>query len=367
MARRGENIYKRKDGRWEGRYIKGRNQNGKIRYGYIYGYKYSEVKDQLVLMKYEMQANTNNKTLQYEGNVSDWINYWLEKFIKTKVKATTYASYRNKVDVHILPSIGQIKLQNLKKRDVDDLLDSMRDKLKASSVKAIFSVLKGSLSKAMTLNILVDNPCLDIELPTVKRTTVRALSVKEQKQIMKESVNNKKYFSVILALQTGLRIGEICGLKWQDIDFDNNILWVNRTLIRVQDKDNLHKKTKVIETTPKSNNSIRKVPISTFLKKQLIAMKKNSVSEYVISTKHKVTEPRTVSYRFQMIRKRLGLQNISFHSLRHTFATRCLEVGGNIATISSLLGHSSIKMTLDCYTNSFFSEEKKLVEKIKFS
>ncbi|MGX7245548.1 tyrosine-type recombinase/integrase [Enterococcus quebecensis] len=366
MARRGENIYKRKDGRWEGRYIKGRQKSGKIRYGYIYGYKYSEVKQQLILMKYQNQASNNKNLLPYEGQLVDWTNYWLETFVRPKVKSSTYASYKNKMDVHVLSKIGSIKLQKLKQVDIDSLLKEMDKTLKASSIRSIISVLKNCLSKALSLNLLTENPCIGVELPKPKRKTVQALSIKDQAKLVKEINTSQKFFSIMLALQTGLRIGEICGLKWEDIDFENNTLFVNRTVLRIQTEDKSGRKTEIIEVTPKSNNSQRKIPIVESLKKQLLELQKVSTSDYVISNKHKALEPRTIAYRFQIIRKKIGLENFSFHSLRHTFATRCLEAGGNIATISSLLGHSSTKMTLDCYTNSFFTEERKLVEKLEF-
>ncbi|MBO0422224.1 tyrosine-type recombinase/integrase [Enterococcus plantarum] len=366
MARRGENIYKRKDGRWEGRYIKGRQQNGKIHYGYIYGYKYSEVKHQLILMKYEKQTNSSKNLLPYEGNLLDWTIYWLETFVRPKVKSSTYASYKNKMDVHVLSRIGSIKLQKLKQSDIDSLLQEMDLTLKASSIRSIFSVLKNCLGKAISLNLLVENPCMGLELPKARRKTVKALSIKDQAKLVKEINRNQKFFSIILALQTGLRIGEICGLKWEDIDFENNTLGVNRTVLRIQSEDKAGRKTEIVEITPKSENSQRKIPIAKSLKKNLLELQKVSTSDYVISNKHKALEPRTIAYRFQIIRKKIGLENFSFHSLRHTFATRCLEAGGNIATISSLLGHSSTKMTLDCYTNSFFTEERQLVEKLEF-
>jgi len=366
MARRGENIYKRKDGRWEGRYIKGRQKNGKIHYGYIYGYKYSEVKHLLILKKYEKQTNSSKNLLPYEGQLADWTNYWLDTFVRPKVKSSTYASYKNKMDVHVLSRIGSVKLQKLKQTDIYSLLKKMETQLKASSIRSIFSVLKNCLGKAVSLKLLTENPCAGLDLPKTRKKTVQALSIKDQAKLVKEISTSQKFFSIMLALQTGLRIGEICGLKWEDIDFENNTLGVNRTVLRVQVEDKGGRKTEIVEVTPKSSNSQRKVPITKALRKKLLELQKVSTSDYVISNKHKALEPRTIAYRFQIIRKKIGLEGFSFHSLRHTFATRCLEAGGNIATISSLLGHSSTKMTLDCYTNSFFTEERQLVEKLDF-
>lgn len=193
MARRGENIYKRKDGRWEGRYIKGRHKNGKIHYGYIYGYKYTEVKHQLILTKYEKQTSSSKNLLPYEGGVIDWTNYWLETFVRPKVKSSTYASYKNKMEVQVLPIIGSIKLQELKASDIDSLVKKMEETLKASSIRSIFSVLKNSLSKAKSLNLLSENPCMGLELPKMRKKTVQALSIKDQTKLLKEIKANQKF------------------------------------------------------------------------------------------------------------------------------------------------------------------------------
>lgn len=366
MARRGENIYKRKDGRWEGRYIKGRRPNGRIHYGYIYGKKYTEVKYQLVLIKSQTQTQEMSGLIAYDGNLRDWAYYWLEHLVHPKVKSSTYTSYRNKMELHVLPIIGNISLQKLKKENIDHLLSKLRENLKASSIRSIYSVLTNCIEKAVTTNLLLVNPCKGVELPRAERKTVQALSVTDQKKLVQAISQNKHFFSILLALQTGLRIGEICGLKWEDIDFENDLLWVKRTVQRMPSHKKVGSKTTIIEVSPKSMTSKRKIPLTKLLKEQLLELKEKSNSDYVISNKSRAMEPRAIAYRFQVLRKKIGLEDFSFHSLRHTFATRCLEAGGNIAAISSLLGHSSIKMTLDCYTNSFFTEERQLVEKLNF-
>lgn len=365
MGRRGENIYKRTDGRWEGRYIKGRKVDGSAHYGYVYAYRYNEVKDRLAVLKAEvMLQHTQVYRAQYVGTLSDWSNHWLEGVIRPVVKASTYVSYKNKLQYHVIPFIGEVKVRDLSKTDMEIILKEMQIKLANSSIRAVFRVVSTCLDKAVSLGFLYTNPVKLITLPKLERHTVRALSREEQQRLVAEIDQKEQYFPISLALQTGMRIGEICGLKWEDIDFSHDLIEVKRTLQRVSNATTACQKTQIIEGSPKSLASYRKIPVTEELKKQLIKMKKRSTSEYVLSQNRKPLEPRLITYRFSKIRKKLGLDNYVFHSLRHSFATRCLELGGNIAAISSLLGHSSTKMTLDCYTNSFLSEERKLIQQV---
>ncbi|MDA9470595.1 tyrosine-type recombinase/integrase [Enterococcus sp. 5H] len=364
MARKGENIYKRKDGRWEGRYVKGKKESGKVHYGYIYGTKYSIVKDQLILKKFENQTNNNNSFIEYDGNFQDWTNYWLELYVRPNVKQSTFSSYKNKMNVHVIPIIGHLKLESIRKKNIEEILKTMAKTLQPSSIRTVFSVLQKCFNQAVEHNFLFVNVCTDVELPKIKRKVNKVLSIKDQEVLVKEANKELKYFSIILALNTGLRIGEICGLKWEDIDFVNETLEVNRTILRIYKRSGDNGKTIVVETMPKSYSSHRKIPMTSFLMEKLTAVKKQSKSEYVISNKYGALEPRTVSYRFKTICEKCGIKDITFHSLRRTFATRCLELGGNIAAISSLLGHSSTKMTLDFYVTSFFEEEKKIINKL---
>lgn len=161
-----------------------------------------------------------------------------------------------------------------------------------------------------------------------------------------------------------MRIGEICALKWEDIDFDSSIIHVKRTKQRICLPDDSGNKTQIIETAPKTPNSNRFIPISLKLKKSLLMWKNESQSPFVIANGDHAIEPRTVSYRFEQMKQQFGLRDVSFHSLRHTFATRCVELGVNIAAISSLLGHSSIKLTLDTYTSSFLEENRIAIKKL---
>lgn len=363
MVRRGENIYKRKDGRWEGRYVKGRKENGTIHYGYIYGYKYQEVKQQLIVLK-SIQKTPSEMTIQnYQGTFSDWVKYWL-KAIKNEIKPSTYTSYSTKLIHHILPVFGDYRVCGIQKKQVEQWLNMLKEKLSISSIHAIYRVFRSCLNYAVKQSVIHINPCVGVQLPKQQANTVQSLTKQEQKRIEQEAKQNKFGLPVLIALETGMRIGEISGLKWEDIDFSEEIIQVKRTLQRIQvSTETAGKKTQLVELTPKSSHSVRMIPLSNKMSQHLQEIKKNAQCDYVLG-RNKALEPRVINYHFKQICNRAGLPSFHFHALRHTFATRCLENGVTVATISDLLGHSSIKMTLDTYISSFLADKRQAVNGI---
>lgn len=357
---RGENIYKRKDGRWEGRYQKGRKENGSIHYGYIYGYSYRELRQQLIIKKAEYTSKINQSTITFNGSFGQWANQWLNGWMIDQLKESTYASYQNKLSLHVLPEIGDIPLQKLTSQQLQMLVQGMQKKLSPSSIQIVFRIVKSCLKTAKERGLIFINPAESIHLPKIQKKQVPALSKNQHKLILEESKKEMKYLPILIAVETGLRIGEISALKWSDVDLDNNLLHVSKTKQRISTLDE-NNKTKLIESTPKTLKSVRSIPLTITL---IEALKKAEVlkkSSHVIEVNGRGVEPRTISYRFEKLKQKLGLVGFVFHSLRHTFATRCVELGINIATISALLGHASIKMTLDTYTCSFVEDRKEAI------
>lgn len=365
MPRRGENIYKRKDGRWEGRYIKGRNNNGTIIYGYIYRNSYKLVKEEINTMRYLYQHEYTNLNSNYEGTFEQWSQQWLIK-IKGKVKMSTFASYSSKLALHIFPLLGHIPLKKLKVDNIEYWIQSLSTSLSTSSIRVIFQVLKNCLKEAVLKGLIMFNPCDQVIPPKDTSKNIASLTIDEENILRKYSSLHPKGLPILISLQMGLRIGEICGLKWEDIDFKSNLLHVSRTIQRLPnlEHDGI-KKTIITETTPKSEYSLRTIPIPNSIRSDLLNLKIVSKSLYVFGNE-KPMEPRLITYWFKKIINELELPNYRFHSLRHTFATRCLEKGVSIATISSLLGHHSIKMTLDTYIGVFLSEKKDAINLISY-
>ncbi|MGX7245455.1 tyrosine-type recombinase/integrase [Enterococcus quebecensis] len=363
MARKGENIYKRKDRRWEGRYVKGRKVNGRIHYGYVYGQTYKEVKQKLTIKKATIFSG-QEKYEQFYGTLNNWLDYWLEKVISTKVKPGTFDSYKSKIDCHVRPTIGEIRLSELNSSHINQFIHETNKKISTNSLHSVFRVLKTSLKYAEKLHFIRSSIYENIELPKVRRTRITNISQFEHTLLIKEARQSHDGLAILISLETGMRIGEIAGLKWEDVDFKNKVLTVKRTLQRVKTHIDSEKKTQIIEEKPKSDSSERRIPLSSDLLEQLQNKKQKSSSVYVVSQNHSYTEPRTIRYQFKRLLKKLELAECTFHALRHSFATRCLEKGINIAVISSLLGHASIKMTLDVYTNSNLTEERIAVEAV---
>ena len=358
MARKGENIYKRKDGRWEGRYIRGRKPNGQALYRSVYGKKYTEVKLKLFPLKsaYVSQELTG---AGFTGTVWDWLLFWLNELGKPNIKTSTYAGYRNKLENHVLPVLGGKKLTKLNVDDIQNWITGLTAKgLAGSSVRTIYRIFNAALQKAVCRHYLVINPCKDTVLPGIEQPGINAIAILKQKELEKQALKSKDGEAVILALYTGMRIGEISALTWEDIDFENELIYVRRTLQRVMDYESSGAKTKIITDIPKSNMSYRIIPFGNHLKTYLLKRKALSNSSYVVSSKGNYAEPRVISYRFRQTAKKAGLENATFHGLRHTYATRCIERGVDIVTLSRLLGHASAKMTLDTYADSTIEQRK---------
>ncbi|EOL46364.1 tyrosine-type recombinase/integrase [Enterococcus caccae] len=362
MVKKGENIYKRKDGRWEGRYIKGRKKDGSAIYGYLYNKKYLDLKEKLLTMKALYSHNYAYKTVAYQGTFNEWVTCWLKE-VEAQLKPSTFAGYTNKMAKHIQPFLGDIPLQSITTSILNSWIKKIEQHLSPNSVRIVHQVLTSCFIGAIKRGLIKENPCKYVILPKKTPNKVSAITSYEQKQLKKQAAAHPKGLAIVIALETGMRIGEIAGLKWEDVDFSSNIITVQRTVQRIQTMNNENKKTQIIEGTPKSMSSKRVIPLSKNLSKLLTKQKLKSTGAFVLGGM-KPAEPRLISIWLKKICQSFKFANIHFHQLRHSFATRCLEKGVNIATISALLGHHSSKMTLDIYLSSFMSEKRKAIKLI---
>lgn len=359
--RRGENIYKRKDGRWEGRYKKGYKPNGRIKYGYIYGKTFSEVRSKLYAMKAYYQTHQE----LYGGAcipLEEWGHHWLNE-IQQGVKRSTFNSYYFKLTTYVFPYIGNIDLNELKLENGKYLVNKWIEKgLEVSTMQVILRIANQCLTGAQEKDYLKQNPFLLLKLPKKRKKLIRALTWDEQNDLEKAALSRKNHTGLptYLALHTGLRIGEIAALKWSDIDFDRNIITVNQTYQRVALRKG-DQKTQLILGSTKTESGTRCVPMGKPLRKQLFKYSRKATGKYVFSTQGHPIEPRLLTYHFHQIRKQCGLEDIHFHQLRHTFATRCLEPQNDINSVSAMLGHSSTQLTLDTYADSMMEQKIKVI------
>jgi len=367
MPRRGENIYHRKDGRWEGRYIKGRKPDGKPRFCSIYGHSYREVKNRLLPLK----AAYCEKSLETKCTkpFRDYLLANLAEKRRGRIKASTYDSYYRIVHNHILPGLGDTPMHRLTMQQIQLFLSNLHSRgLSDGTVNNIFCYLSGVTRNAVKSGALAQDICEDISLPRSRQKAIRAFSLAEQQRLERAALaalreSDGKGIEVMLALYTGMRVGEICALRWSDVDFDNGIIHVNHTLQRLR----LHEsgaKTGVKMGSPKSNSSRRKIPMSPQLSRLLREQHRSTKGEFVVCGRQEFSEPRVLQYRFERILERAQLPRVGFHALRHSFATRCMELNVDVATISKLLGHSSAKLTLDVYTDSLIEHRRAAVCKL---
>lgn len=356
MPRKGENIYKRKDGRWEGRYIKGRRPDGKSVYGYVYAYTYKDAKEKLHLAAIQKNSSPAQNTTQvtFENVSIQWISSQ-----KTRVKESTLNKYNNLLRLYIIPRIGKINLEVISYKDVTQLRDELlqhggaqQKGLSPKTVSDTMSVIKNILHYSLQSGY---EHSFDTRLIRVKQTAheLRILSPSEQRTLYMYLTNNpsKNNIAILICMMTGLRIGEVCALRWEDISFEDHTIHVNGTMQRVQDISNPNEKTKVILTTPKSASGKRIIPMPESLEEALLNMSEIKTGFVLSSKDSHFTEPRVLQYHFKKVSVHLGIQQVNFHALRHTFATRCVEIGFDVKSLSEILGHSSVSITMNRYVH----------------
>lgn len=376
MSRKGTNIYKRKDGRWEARFIKSYDGNGKARYGYLYAKSYKDARQKLfhsLPLTFESAPNSTGKR-QAGFFYSHWLERWLElKFLE--VKDSTYIRYKNHVENHISPVLGAYPIEKIStallERFVWDKLQSGRldgsGGLSPKTVSDILLIVKGSFLLAQSEGAhLICSP---------KRITVRqrpgdmrVLTHSEEERLLKVLLQDmdQSKLGVYLCLYTGLRIGELCALQWKSISLSEGTLKINHTMQRLQLKDSQKpQKTQVIVTHPKTLRSRRTIPLPGFLAKILEQFRRSDDCYLLTGKSGSFMEPRTMQNHFKRYTQAGSIEGLNFHALRHTFTTRCMEAGFDIKTLSDILGHSSVKITLDRYMHPSLTLKRTNMEKLK--
>lgn len=361
MPRKGENIYKRRDGRWEGRYKTGYNELGKAKYHSVYGHSYTEVKEKLLPMKASPAAIT---TASCNMTVKELFNEWLSA-AKLRVKSSTYANYTMKVKKHILPAFGGLRYDILTVQMIHSFIDDkLNEGLSPKYVSDVIIVFK-AMAKYTSKVHGYRNILTDVVMPKYTKEEKPLLTLIQQRKLCNYLFSNLNPTTLCLLLSyyAGLRVGEVCGLMWDDIDFEKEVLTVRRTVQRI---NNGSSGTQLIIDTPKSRSSQRTIPIPTFLMKLLRESRSNN-NHYILSNSERIIEPRTLQRRFQTILKKAGLPSVNYHCLRHMFATNSLQAGFDVKTLSEILGHSSVETTLNRYVHSSMERKRACMELIKIT
>ncbi len=353
-------TYLRKDGRWEARLSLG-TINGKRQSKSFYGTSREEAERKLM-----SAAFSGGNTVITEMTVKELCAEWLT-ISQNRVKASTLANYRMKIEKHIIPSFGDIMCCNLTARSAYDFMRKKLDfGLSPRYVTDIMTLLKSVFKYARREYRIID-PFDGITMPKCPKPEVRLLTSIEQKRL-RSYINGTPSLinlGITLALGMGLRVGEVCGLMWQDIDFQKRILSVRRTVQRVAVQGE-SKKTAVMVSSPKSENSEREIPIPAGVF-SILKKLRSEADHFIISDCDRPVEPRKMQYQFARILKDVNLPSVKFHSLRHCFASRAVEQGVDIKTLSEILGHSRVEVTMNLYIHSSLDRKRKCMELMKWA
>ena len=347
------NIRKRKDGRWEGRYTAGRDpETGRAIYKNVLGRTQAEVKQKLKTVIEESSSLDPAKAGQY--TVGQWLDTWLEDYAKLSIRPSSHKTYRGFIENHIKPAVGNIPLEKLTSMDLQKLYKHLlesgrvdrieaRNKPKDLSVKTVRNInqmISSAYNCAVEQRITATNPTNGCALPKLEKKEMKILPLDCLNTFFEEAKRSGVFELYYVDLSTGLRRGELLGLKWSDID-------LNKGIIRV-----LRQNGAVVEAPLKTKNSYRNIAIGTDTVELLRQMKQRSTSEYVFpSSTGGPISPDSVLHMLQRVLKRAGLEKIPFHSLRHTLSVLALQNGVDIKTLSSMLGHYSAGFTLDTYAH----------------
>lgn len=362
MARHGEHIRKRTDGRWEGRYKAFDENKGIFIYRSVYGKDYAQAKEKLESAKRRIRFAAWEGGGTADGDMtlfSQAAEAWLSE-IYAQRKPSTYVKYVAVYRLHLENTIGACRLCGEEARErqekiSDHLLEADMSESLQNSVICVANQIIAFHGRKNFSNI----PRLTRPNVKSKEKTTEVFSQTEQAKFLTNIYGQKDLYRIaaLLCLYTGLRLGELCSLTWADIDFACMTLTVRRTVQRIS-MPGEGSKSVLLETEPKSESSKRIIPLTTQVLEALSHLRNGQ--PYVFGD-DKPLDPRTMQYRFKKLLKEAGIHDRNFHTLRHTFATNCVENGMDVKTLSELLGHSDVKITLNRYVHPTMKSKRKQI------
>jgi integrase len=335
MATIEKHIYLRSDGRYEARYATGKDNMGRTRYSAVYAKTLDEVREKLTTVLSVVVILPEKK--------SERVTDTIDKYLTTesiRLKPSTVCVYRNYLKNYIAPYFGDMTVNKLTQEVLQDFVKKQIDNgLSAIVVQSVFNLLKSAVTG--------QNQIWSVVLPKVVKHQAEFLSLPEQKllEATAKQYGGETYLAIMLCLYTGIRIGEVIGLRYEDIDFEKKTIAVKRTIQRIN-VDGAKKKTELVALPPKSLSSNRVIPMPDFIAKLL---KEYQPRGFILSNTEQPLEPRTLQYRFKRIVAAAGIRDLNFHTTRHCFAARALEQGFDVKTLSEIMGHSSAAITLTKY------------------
>ncbi len=343
----------------------GYNEDGKLKYKSVYDRTLSGVKEKMTqFYTVRQEQAVSNLKLTVREAAEQWLSA-----AKLRVKPASYANYANIVAKHILPTLGGEYFSGLTTQKLNSFIQSKLQSgrlngqggLSAKTVRDMMRVYR-SIEQYAVQEYGVKST--SFTMPKVEKKQLDVLNSAERRRLEQYLLHNltRTNLGILLCLFTGLRVGELCGLTWGDIDFENGTLSVKRTVQRINKRGS----SEVIIGSPKSKTSNRTVPIPQFLLDLLLKERKSN-KIFLVSGTGKPTEPRTIQYRFKAVLKDCQLRNVPFHLLRHTYATICIANGFDPKTLSELLGHADASITLNRYVHSSMQMKQQYVNRLSLS
>lgn len=365
--RKGENIFKRKDGRWEARYIKGYELSGKAKYGFCYGKSYKEAKEKVAKYKAALMSGGSVPPSGGHNRFAFYCDEWL-RLRKSKVRESTYVKYVTVIEKHIKPKLGA----NLPAGINTDIVDRFSNELLYADGLAVKTVHDILVVLRAVLKYTADRfpgifPRVDVNYPKQDRKEMRVLSRDEQSRfaafLLSDTDSCK--FGILLMLFSGIRIGELCALKWGNIDLSERTVRISSTLQRLHDTETaVGNRTKIVISPPKSDTSVRIIPLTDYAFALCRRFEVKNAAAYVLTATESYMEPRALQYRIEKYTRMCGLDGVHAHTLRHTFATRAVEVGFEIKSLSEILGHATTTITLERYVHSSLELKRANMDKL---
>lgn len=356
MARRGNNIYHRADGRWEGRYY----CKGTRKYKSVYGKTYTETKEKLDRIRNEVLVPSNRCYLLF----ADIMKMWLESR-RNRIKESSYACYRNKLEHQIIPYFGSLQYSHLNLDSIEQFItDKKAAGLSAKYISDMIIMMKSAAKWAETTKNYA-NRIRNAELPKSQTKEIGVFTPEEQKKLLRAilSTHDHTACGVLLTMYTGLRIGELCALQWRDIDFNTGIMHIKKTVQRIRVYGG-KSKTAVKVTAPKSASSFRDIPLPKFLITLLVSYRGKEQS-YIASGSTALIEPRSFTNRYKALLKKAGVPSRKFHTLRHSFSTSALQQGFDVKTLSEILGHASANITMRVYAHTSMERKSACMNRLQ--